>query len=88
MKIKVTKDKDDIITNLVIDGEEIQFDYVRLINGLYDNDIIDDIVFSDDIEEWEREEIRKLIDDINKAIIKQDEEDTTEEADDVEDVPF
>ena len=88
MKIKVTKDKGDITTNLVINGEEIQFDYVRLINGLYDNDIIDAIDFSEDIEEWEREEIQKLIDDINKTVIKHDEEDTTEETDDIDDVPF
>lgn len=73
MKIRVTKDKEDIITTLVIDDEEVQFDYVALINGLYKNDRIEEpIHFSDDIEQWEREEIQKLISEINKSIVKDD----------------
>lgn len=67
MKIKVNKEYDDIITRLVINDKEISFDYVSLINGLYDKDLIEDIEFSDDIDEWEREEIKLLINDINKA---------------------
>lgn len=92
MKIKVSKENDDIITKLVIDGVEKQFDYIRLINELYENEEIENIEFSDDIEEWEAEEIKKLVDEIIKATntTEEDEDGDFIEADvtDDDELPF
>lgn len=64
MKIQVYKENDDIVTKLVIDKMEEQFDYVKLINELYEGEKIDKTDFDENVDEWERNEIQKLIDEI------------------------
>lgn len=64
MKIQVYKENDDIVTKLVIDKMEEQFDYVKLINKLYEGEKIDKTDFDENVDEWERNEIQKLIDEI------------------------
>ena len=69
MKLKVIRENDDITAKLIIDGKETAFDYVCLINQLYDNDLIDDeIEFSENIEDWEKEEIKNLVCEINDVV--------------------
>ena len=80
MKIKVYKENEDIITKLIKNNKEISFDYVSLINGLYEKDLIDEIDFADDIDDWEQEEIKKLIEDINNTINSADDIESEEKS--------
>ena len=70
MIINVKKEKEDIVLSLIINGTEEPFDYVRLVNELYNKNKIEKINYSNEINEWEKEEIEKLINEIN-SVIKQ-----------------
>ena len=70
MIINIEKKEDDISLKMIINGKEEPFDYVSLINKLHGKERIEKINFSDNVDEWEKEEIEKLIDKIN-AVIKQ-----------------
>ena len=73
MKINVKKENEDIVLSLVIDGEEEPFDYVKLVNELYNKKEIEEIVYSDEINDWEKVEIKRLIDKINNTITQSNE---------------
>ena len=47
MKINVKKEKEDIVLSLVINEKEEPFDYVRLVNELYNKKEIEEIIYSD-----------------------------------------
>ncbi len=68
MKINVKKEKEDIVLSLVINEKEETFDYVRLVNELYNKKEIEEIIYSDGINDWEKDEINKLIDKINNTV--------------------
>lgn len=68
MKLKVNKTNDDITTKLIIKEKEEQFDYVTLINNLYLKEKIEDIEYTENVEEWEKEEIKSLVDKINNIV--------------------
>lgn len=73
MKINVLKENEDIILSLTINDKQETFDYVRLVNELYNKEEIEDIIYSDDVNDWEKTEINKLVDQI-KTVVKQLEE--------------
>lgn len=68
MKIKISKVDGDISLKIIIDGKELQFDYVTLVNNLYLKNKIEDVDFSDEIDDWEKNEIKKLISEINGIV--------------------
>ena len=70
MKINVKKEKEDIVLSLVINEKEEPFDYVRLVNELYNKK--EEIIYSDGINDWEKDEINKLIDKINNTVKQSD----------------
>ncbi len=72
MKINVKKEKEDIVLSLVINEKEEPFDYVRLVNELYNKKEIEEIIYSDGINDWEKDEINKLIDKINNTVKQSD----------------
>lgn len=74
MIINIEKNEDDISLKMIINGKEEPFDYVTLINELHGKEKIEKINFSDDIDEWEKEEIQKLINKINDVIEQPTEE--------------
>ena len=73
MKINVSKENEDIILSLIINDKPETFDYVKLINEIYNKNKIKEIIYSDDVNEWERAQINKMIDKI-KNIVKNPEE--------------
>lgn len=73
MKINVKKTSEDIVLSLIIDGNEEPFDYVKLVNELYNKKEIEEIVYSGEINDWEKDEIKKLIDKINDTVKQSDE---------------
>ena len=72
MKINVKKEKEDIVLSLVINEKEEPFDYVRLVNELYNKKEIEETIYSDGINDWEKDEINKLIDKINNTVKQSD----------------
>ena len=74
MIINIEKNEDDISLKMIINGKEELFDYVTLINELHGKEKIEKNNFSDDIDEWEKEEIQKLINKINDVIDQPTEE--------------
>lgn len=72
MKINVKKEKEDIVLSLVINEKEEPFDYVRLVNELYNKKEIEEIIYSDGINDWEKDEINKLIDKIINTVKQSD----------------
>ncbi len=74
MKINVKKEKEDIVLSLIINGAEEPFDYVRLVNELYNKNEIEEINYSNEINDWEKEEIEELIKQINNVIKQPNEE--------------
>ena len=73
MKINVSKENEDIILSLIINDKPETFDYEKLINEIYNKKEIKEIIYSDDVNEWERAQINKMIDKI-KNIVKNPEE--------------
>lgn len=73
MKINVKKTSEDIVLSLIIDGNEEPFDYVKLVNELYNKKEIEEIVYSGEINDWEKDEIKILIDKINDTVKQSDE---------------
>lgn len=73
MKINVKKENEDIVLSLVINEKEEPFDYVKLVNEVYNAKEIEEIVYSDEINDWEKDEIKKLIDKINNTVKQSDE---------------
>ena len=74
MKINVKKENEDIVLSLIINGAEEPFDYVRLVNELYNKNEIEKINYSNEINDWEKEEIEELIKQINNVIKQPNEE--------------
>lgn len=74
MTINIEKNEDDISLKMIINGKEEPFDYITLINRLHGKEKIENINFSDEIDEWEKEEIQKLINKINDVIEQPTEE--------------
>ena len=68
MKINVSKENEDITLSLFINGKNEAFNYVSLVNELYKKKEIEEIVYSEKINSWEKEEINKLIQKIVIAI--------------------
>lgn len=68
MIIKISKKDDDILLKLFANGKEEDFDYVELINRLHNQEKIEKIDYSKDIDEWEKEEITNLINSINNSV--------------------
>ena len=68
MKINVKKENEDIVLSLVINEKEESFDYVKLVNELYNKKEIEEIIYSEEINDWEKDEIKKLIDKINDTV--------------------
>lgn len=68
MKINVKKENEDIVLSLVINEKEESFDYVKLVNELYNEKEIEEIIYSEEINDWEKDEIKKLIDKINDTV--------------------
>ena len=73
MKINVKKENEDIVLSLVINEKEESFDYVKLVNELYNKKEIEEIIYSEEINDWEKDEIKKLIDKINDTVKQTDE---------------
>jgi len=73
MKINVKKENEDIVLSLVINEKEESFDYVKLVNELYNKKEIEEIIYSEEINDWEKDEIKKLIDKINDTVKQPDE---------------
>ena len=74
MIINVKKENDDIVLSLTINDKPMPFDYVTLVNALYNKNKIEDIVYSDNINDWEKEEISKLVEQIKTAVKQLEEE--------------
>ena len=72
MKINVKKENEDIVLSLVINEKEESFDYVKLVNELYNKKEIEEIIYSEEINDWEKDEIKKLIDNINDTVKQPD----------------
>lgn len=72
MKINVKKENEDIVLSLVINEKEESFDYVKLVNELYNKKEIEEIIYSEEINDWEKDEIKKLIDKINDTVKQPD----------------
>lgn len=73
MKLSLNKSNDQY--KLFIeknDGKKEKFDYIKFINMLYDGDNIEKINYDSNITQEEREQIDKMIDDIDKIIKKKD----------------
>ena len=73
MKINVKKENEAIVLSLVINEKEESFDYVKLVNELYNKKEIEEIIYSEEINDWEKDEIKKLIDKINDTVKQPDE---------------
>lgn len=75
MDIIITKDSsENIIVKLKINGVEQEFDYIKLIDNLYNQMEINNVFYDEMINEWEKEEIGKLIEKIKQiSKIKEDE---------------
>ena len=74
MIINVTKEKEDVVLSLEINEKKESFSYVRLVNELYNKKNIEKIVYSDEINEWEKKEIDKLVEQIKTSIKETNEE--------------
>lgn len=62
MEIMITKDSsENIIIKLKINGIEQEFDYIKLIDNLYNKVEISNVFYDETINDWEKEEIGKLI---------------------------
>ena len=70
MKLKFVRTDDTIETKLVIDDNEQSFDYLLFINKLIDGEQIEDIEHPDDVTEDEKKEINNMVEEINKIIVE------------------
>lgn len=70
MKLLVNKNNEDIEIKIDINGVPNDFDYINLINEIYNNNKIDKTDFDDSINEWEQKAINELVDKINSIIKK------------------
>lgn len=62
MDIIIAKDSsENIIIKLKINGIEQEFDYIKLIDNLYNHVEINNVFYDEMINDWEKEEIEKLI---------------------------
>ena len=68
MKLKFIKVNDVIETKLIINDIEQNFEYLTFINNLIDGNEIEEIIYPDDISNEEKEEIDKMIEQINEVI--------------------
>jgi hypothetical protein len=71
MKLVFFKEVDEIKVKLEHDGSDEEFNYIRLIEFLHDNNELEDTEYYDDISEDEKDKINNMINEINTTIIKQ-----------------
>jgi hypothetical protein len=68
MKMHVSKKSNEIVINLEVDGTLKEFDYITFINKLYRKEPIEDITFSNEIDEWEQKQINALVEKIRAKV--------------------
>lgn len=74
MKLLISKNEENIIVKVVKDNVEMDFDYITFVDDLYNDVVIEEIEYTDEIVDWEKSKINDLINKIKKAIIIDEEE--------------
>ena len=74
MTIDFIKEEKEIKIYISKDNNKNQFDYINFIKYLYENNKIEDINFTEDFSEDEKEKFSEMITKINEATIKKSED--------------
>ncbi len=74
MTIDFIKEENEIKIYISKDNNKNQFDYINFIKYLYENNKIEDINFTEDFSEDEKEKFSEMITKINEATIKKSED--------------
>lgn len=72
MKLLINKDEKEILTKIYESGNEVEFDYIRLINAIYRGEEIELDV--QNFSEEEKNKFIELFDEIKEVSIKQKED--------------
>lgn len=71
MQLSIDKIKDQYKLNIIKeDGNKEKFEYIKLINMIYEGEKVEKINYGNNITEEEKEQIQKMINDINAEIKK------------------
>ena len=69
MKLKFFKNEEtDIIVKLLLEEYEQDFDYIKMIEYLYNQNVLEEPVFDDQITEEERVKINQMISKITEVV--------------------
>lgn len=72
MKLLVKKDNDEVIIKEIFEGNENDFDYVKMINALFNKDEVS-LSFTEDINKDDQDSINKMFEKINELSNKKEE---------------
>lgn len=71
MQLNIDKIKDQYKLNIIKeDGNKEKFEYIKFINMIYEGEKVENINYGNKITEEEKEQIQKMINDINAEIEK------------------
>jgi hypothetical protein len=71
MQLNIDKIKDQYKLNIIKeDGNKEKFEYIKFINMIYEGEKVENINYGNNITEEEKEQIQKMINDINAEIEK------------------
>ncbi len=71
MQLSIDKIKDQYKLNIIKeDGNKEKFEYIKFINMIYEGEKVEKINYGNNITEEEKEQIQKMINDINAEIEK------------------
>jgi hypothetical protein len=72
LKLLVKKDNDEVIIKEIFEGNENDFDYVKMINALFNKDEVS-LSFTEDINKDDQDSINKMFEKINELSNKKEE---------------
>jgi hypothetical protein len=70
MKLVFFKNDEEIKVKLRVDGGDMDFDYIKMIEYLHSGTVFEETEYPDDITSIEKEKIDSMIDKINESIIR------------------
>lgn len=73
MKLIIDKNEEgDITVQVEKDGNVKKFEYIQFINDIYNKTKIEAVIFKDSINQWEKDALNAIINQINELFILND----------------
>jgi hypothetical protein len=70
MKLKFVRTNDTIETKILINDDEMDFEYLRFINQLIDGEQLEETIYPNNVSDGEKKEIDEMVKQINDILVE------------------